>query len=186
LLSAILDQSLRDWRDFYMLGGGASATLIGLMFVAASISASRFTDKYLEPMRAFFSPTVAHFAAVFFVCLVSVMPGQSGESLGGVIGLGALVGLAYCGRVFGLIFRRYMTGLDWEDRAFYALSPVVGYLLLLASAALEFDARPMVANLVAAIGVIVLVAAGLRNAWDMTVWMTTRPMNAEPPNAAGG
>lgn len=181
-MSPTLDQALRDWRDFYMLGGASAATLIGLMFVAASISASRFTDKYLEPMRAFFSPTVAHFAAVFFVCLVAVMPGQSAESLGGVIGLGALAGLAYCGRVFGLIFRRYMTGLDWEDRAFYALSPVVGYLLLVASAALEFEAQAMVANLVAAIGVIVLLAAGLRNAWDMTVWMTTRSVGAEPPS----
>ena len=185
-MSPTLEQALRDWRDFYMLGGGAAATLIGLMFVAASISASRFTDKYLEPMRAFFSPTVAHFAAVFFVCLVSVMPGHSAESLGGVIGLGALVGLAYCGRVFGLIFRRYMTGLDWEDRAFYALSPVVGYLMLVASAALEFDALPMVANLVAAIGVIVLLAAGLRNAWDMTVWMTTRSTVPEPPGVTSG
>jgi hypothetical protein len=185
-LSPSLDQALRDWRDFYMLGGAAAATLIGLMFVAASISASRFTDRYLEPMRAFFSPTVAHFAAVFFVCLVSVMPGHSGESVGGVIGLGALAGLLYCGRVFSLIHRRYLTGLDWEDRAFYALSPVFGYLLLVVSAALEFDARPAVANLMAAIGVIVLVGAGLRNAWDMTVWMTTRSQNPEPPGAAGG
>jgi hypothetical protein len=180
-LPAILDQSLHDWRDFYMLGGAACATLIGLMFVAASIASSLFTSKHLEPMRAFVTPTVVHFAAAFFVCLIAVAPGHSARSLGGILGLGALVGLAYCGRIFGLIFRRFSAGLDWEDRAFYALIPVAGYLLLLAAATMEFDDQPNEANLLAAIGVAVTIGAGLRNAWDMTVWMTTRPPGAEPP-----
>lgn len=29
--------SLRDWQNFYVLMGGASATLTGLMFVAISL-----------------------------------------------------------------------------------------------------------------------------------------------------
>ena len=41
-LSVSLDQTLRDWRDFYVMGGTAAATLVGLMFVFASIGASRF------------------------------------------------------------------------------------------------------------------------------------------------
>ena len=42
-----LDQALRDWRDFYILAGTAAATLVGLMFVSASIGASQFTLKDL-------------------------------------------------------------------------------------------------------------------------------------------
>ena len=61
-LSVSLDQTLRDWRDFYVMGGTAAATLVGLMFVFASIGASRFSSKYLAPMRAFITPTVVHFA----------------------------------------------------------------------------------------------------------------------------
>ncbi len=185
-MSVSLDQALRDWRDFYMMGGTAAATLVGLMFVFASIGASRFTNNYLAPMRAFITPTVVHFAAVLFICLVSIMPGHSGRSLGGVLGVGALIGLAYCASILALIFRRFAAGLTWEDRLFYALIPFAGYLLLLASAALEIDQRPADANILAGIAIIVLIVAGLRNAWDMTVWMTTRGATDPPPAAEGG
>jgi hypothetical protein len=181
MLSPTLDQALRDWRDFYMLSGAAAATLVGLMFVAASIGSSMFNRRGAAPMHAFVTPTVVHFAATLFVCLISVMPCDTARSLGGVIGLGALAGLAYCGRVIAIIVRRFAVGLDWEDRAFYALIPVSGYLLLLGSSAMEFDDRPTEANLLAAIALLVLFVAGLRNAWDMTVWITTRPPGAAPP-----
>jgi hypothetical protein len=54
------------WHDFYVLVGTASATLVGLMFVAASIGAQVFTEQNREGMRAFISPTVVHFSAVLF------------------------------------------------------------------------------------------------------------------------
>ena len=184
-MSPALDQALRDWRDFYMLSGAAAATLVGLMFVAASIASAPFAGRGPAPMRVFITPTVVHFASTLFVCLISIMPSHNARSLGGVIGLGALAGLAYCGRVIAIIVRRFAGGLDWEDRAFYALLPVSGYLLLFVSAALEFDERPSAANLAAAIGVIVLIVAGLRNAWDMTVWITSRPPGAPPPAIEG-
>ena len=85
-----------------------------------------------------------------------------------------------------VIFHRFAAGLAWEDRAFYALVPFAGYLLLLASAALELDERPADANLFAGVALIVLIVAGLRNAWDMTVWMTTRGQTTEPPGMAEG
>jgi hypothetical protein len=185
-MSVSLDQTLNDWRDFYVMAGAASATLVGLMFVFASIGASRLSDNYLAPMRAFITPTVAHFAAVLFFCLVSVMPGHGERSLGGVLGGGALIGITYCGRVLALISRRFAAGLTWEDRAFYALIPLFGYLVLLASAILEIDERPAEANALAGVAIIVLIAAGLRNAWDMTVWMTTHAATGAPPGAAEG
>ena len=181
-----LDQALRDWRDFYILSGTAGATLVGLMFVFASIGASQLARRNMGAMRAFITPTVVHFGAVLLVCLVSIMPGQSVRSLGAALGVGALIGGAYCGQILRLIFRNFAAGLAWEDRLFYALIPVAGYLLLLASAALELDDRPADANLLAGIAIIVLIVAGLRNAWDMTVWMTTRDANPAPPVAEGG
>ena len=35
-----LSQALRDWQNFYILAGGASATLAGLMFVAISLGST--------------------------------------------------------------------------------------------------------------------------------------------------
>jgi len=182
-LSVSLDQTLRDWRDFYVMGGTAAATLVGLMFVFASVGASQVATRNLGAMRAFITPTVVHFGAALLVCLVSIMPGHSDRSLGGVLGVGALSGVAYCCQILILIFRSFAAGLVWEDRLFYALIPFAGYLLLLASAALELDQRPADANILAGIAIIVLIVAGLRNAWDMTVWMTTRGDTAAPPGA---
>jgi hypothetical protein len=114
------------------------------------------------------------------------MPGHSDRSLGGALGVGALIGVAYCCQILLLIFRSFAAGLVWEDRLFYALMPFSGYLLLLASAALELDERPASANVLAGIAIMVLIVAGLRNAWDMTLWMTTRGDTAEPPAVAEG
>jgi hypothetical protein len=185
-LSVSLDQALHDWRDFYMMGGTAAATLVGLMFVFASIGASQIAQRDLEAMRAFITPTVVHFGAALFVCLVSIIPAHSARSLGGVLGVGALVGVAYCGWVFVFILRRYAVGLVWEDRLFYALIPLAGYLVLLASAAAELDERPEEANVLTGAAILVLIVAGLRNAWDMTVWMTTRGAANAPPAAKEG
>jgi hypothetical protein len=184
-MAPTLADALRDWRDFYLLIGTASATLVGLMFVAASIGASLFNEKNVAPMAAFITPTVVHFAAVLFAAIVAVMPGHSESSLGGVLGFGALVGLAYCANVFRAIFRRFADGLGWQDRAFYALIPVAGYLSVAAASALEFGGQPREANPLAAIGLMVLMAAGLRNGWDMTVWLTTRANPAPPPGPGG-
>ena len=46
--------------------------------------------------------------------------------------------------------------------------------------------RPAEANVFAGIAWIVLIVAGLLNAWDMTVWMTTRGQTAAPPGTAEG
>ena len=98
-MSVSFDQTLHDWRDFYVMGGTAAATLVGLMFVFASIGASQLARRNLGAMRAFITPTVVHFGAALFVCLVSIMPGHSERSLGGVLGVGALIGVAYCGQI---------------------------------------------------------------------------------------
>ena len=181
-----LDQALRDWRDFYVMGGTAAATLVGLMFVFASIGANQLARRNLGAMRAFITPTVVHFGAALLVCLVSIMPSHSDRSLGGALGVGALIGVAYCCQILLLIVRSFAAGLAWEDRLFYALIPFAGYLLLLASAAFELDERPADANVLAGIAIIVLIVAGLRNAWDMTVWMTTRDASDPPPMTEGG
>ena len=183
-LNVSLDQTLHDWRDFYVMGGTAAATLVGLMFVFASIGASQLARRNMGAMRAFIAPTVVHFGAALLICLISIMPGHSDRSLGGALGVGALIGGAYCCQILLLIFRSFAAGLAWEDRLFYALIPFAGYLLLLASAAFELDERPADANVLAGIAIIVLIVAGLRNAWDMTLWMTTRGTTTEPPGVA--
>src|SRR5262249_56001382 len=90
-----LGELLHLWHDFYLLIGTASATLIGLMFVAASIAASTMTEQHKAGLQAFFSPTVVHFAAVLVTCVVLSAPLRTWTVLGGLVLVIGAVGGGY-------------------------------------------------------------------------------------------
>jgi hypothetical protein len=169
-----------DWHDFYVLVATASATLVGLMFVATSIGTTIFNEDHRAALETFLTPTVVHFAAVLFSGLVIVIPVESWTSLGAVLGAGGLAGAVYCGRLLVLVFVRHSFKVERIDRVFYLLIPFVGYLLVLASAVLLFMASHDGAD-VMAVAILVLLIAGLRNAWDMMLWIVLRTPGGTPP-----
>jgi len=170
----------RDWHDFYVLAGTASATLAGLMFVAASIGSSIFSEEQRAATNAFLTPTVMHFAAVLLASLVVTIPAQSWIALGGLLGGGALAGATYSGRLTVQLIIRHGFNVDLTDRLFYAVMPFLGYLIALVSAVLLFMRSPAGADLIAAALLILLVAA-IRNAWDMMVWIMIRVPTSKGP-----
>src|SRR5215475_8937602 len=170
---------LRDWHDFYVLVGTASATLVGLMFIAISIGTSIFNEDLCIGMTAFITPTVVHFAAALFTCLLVTIPTQSWYTLGGLLAAGGLAGSLYCGSLAVRIIVR--THVDLSDRLFYALLPLFGYMLALVSAVLLLMHSTVSADLIAA-AVLILLLAAIRNAWDMMVWIVIKtPSGAAPP-----
>ena len=176
---------LRDWHDFYVLAGTGSATLVGLMFVAASIGASYFTERHRLPLTAFLTPTVMHFAAVLFICLVVMIPIHDWHTIGGLLGAIGLAGVIYCGRILLQIIVGNRFKVDFGDRLFYALVPPLGHLLLLTSAVLLFS-RCAAGSAVLAAALLTLLVAGIRNAWDMTLWIAIKaPTPGTPPPQAG-
>src|SRR5579862_2798037 len=129
---------LHDWHDFYVLVGTASATLVGLMFVAASIGATVFGEANRAALAAFITPTVVHFASVLFACFMVVIPSHGWHSLGALLGAGSLAGSIYCGNILTQIIIRHSFNVDLIDRMFYALIPLIGYLLGLAASVMLF------------------------------------------------
>ena len=106
-----LTDLVHEWHDFYLLVGTASATLVGLMFVAASIGAQVFTERNREAMRAFISPTVVHFSAALFICMAATIPSQTWLTSGAALLLGGGAGVIYSARVWVQLFvRRSFTG----------------------------------------------------------------------------
>ena len=169
-----------EWHDFYILVGTASATLVGLMFVAASIGATVFSEANRAALAAFITPTVVHFASVLFACFVAVIPSHGWHSLGGVIGIGGVAGVIYSGRILVNVIIRHSFNVDLTDRMFYALIPLVAYLLAVAAAVLLFEQSRMGADLIA-LALLVLLFAGVRNAWDMMVWIVLKVPGGTPP-----
>jgi hypothetical protein len=172
---------LHDWHDFYVLLGTASATLVGLMFVAVSLGSSIFNEDHRAPLTAFITPTVMHFAAVLFACLMVTIPTQSWLTLGGLLGAGGFAGLIYCGRILVAIIIRHKFNVDLIDRLFYALLPLVGYLIALLSAGLLLMQSAASADVMAT-ALLTLLLAGIRNAWDMMVWIVIKAPSGGGPS----
>jgi hypothetical protein len=73
--------------------------------------------------------------------------------------------------------------VDAIDRMFYATVPLFGYLLVLAAGILLLLGRRWSAEVIAA-ALVVLLFAGIRNAWDMTTWIMMRtPTSAQLPSS---
>jgi hypothetical protein len=69
-----------QWHDFFLMVGGGSAALTGLVFVAMSINLHLIARDSTHRNRAI--GTLAGFAAVFMICALVLMGGQSHVAVG--------------------------------------------------------------------------------------------------------
>jgi hypothetical protein len=169
-----LAEVVRPWHDFFALVGTASATLIGLLFVAASVGSGFFSLERQFAFRSFLSPTVVHFTCVLVACLIAISPLQSRMLFGDLIGADGLFGVVYAGVVWRrMVHHGISATIDLEDRIYYAALPAVGYTIMVA-AGVAFIMRMELGCdvLAAAMGLLTLV--GIRNAWDITAFTAVR------------
>ena len=172
-----LASPLTPWQYFYELLGTASATMVGLLFVAASVSAGVFSSDRRAPLRVFLSASVVNFSLLLATSLIVLAPIRTAPWVGAMIVVCAMFGLTHSGLAWrdtlhdGLLKR-----IDLEDRTWYIILPVVGYLCLAASGVvLALGLDPACLALAASVGL--LLAVGVHNAWDITVWIITRHRN---------
>ena len=162
-------QSLHGWQNFYQLVGEASATLTGLMFVAASLGTSVIDEKAGPKVQTFITPTVAYFSMVLLISALMNIPNQTPLSLALQLSALGLFGTGYSSSHF-----RRLRGFDLDpsDTAQvwlwnFAL-PLFASLWLL-GAALDLHRIAAQGLDAAAVGVLLLVLVGLHNAWNVTL-----------------
>jgi hypothetical protein len=160
---------LEHWHEFYILVGTASATLVALLFVAVSLGAGFLTDERSAATRAFFSPVVAHFTAVFFISAVGLFPAHNPTMFAVLVGVCAAIGAAIS--VFTIVeLLRHGWTKYVQDHLAYGLLPACSYAMLLAAAWLVLTGHEY-ALLVLAYAVLLLLIVNIRNAWDLTLSM---------------
>jgi hypothetical protein len=163
---------LERWHEFFVLVGTAGATLVALLFVAISLGAGVLTDKRTAVTRAFYSPVVVHFTAVFFISAVGLFPAHKPTVFATLVGGCAAIGGAVS--VFTLVeLLRHGWTKYVEDHLAYGLLPAICYAALLAAAAMIL-AEHEYALLVLAGALLTLLIVNIRNAWDLTVSMVRR------------
>lgn len=112
------------WRDFYIMGGAALATLIGLLFVAISLHLKEVLD--VRPLTR--NLEVALYGVVFqlLFCGFMLVPGVSLAEVGVLI-----IGAALVFAVFSIRFSTYRgRGDTLVNLSFTAMSVPIGLLLI--------------------------------------------------------
>jgi hypothetical protein len=167
-------EALDAWHPFFALLGSASATMVGLLFVAVSVGTGVFSVDRPAPLRVFLSASVVHFASVLVACLVMTAPVLDWPLLGlMILGCGGF-GLIYSSIALRDTVRDGMVArIDLEDRTWYIALPILSYLCESASGiALAMHFRPAVTSLALSIGALLVIA--IHNAWDITIWTTMK------------
>lgn len=178
----------QPWQNFYMLIGGAAATLTGLLFIAISIGSGRWKPEERPLLRtaynAFLSPTFMHFVYVLVTAAVVLVPTLTETVLGIMLVLAGLGSLGWILRHLPFLRERFRLGaLDRSDLAWYSLMPAIGYVLYLDAGigllktAAGRATRGEALNALAAASVLLLVI-GVRNAWDLVVFQVLRGLEA--------
>ncbi|HTQ14155.1 MAG TPA: hypothetical protein VMH86_09785 [Rhizomicrobium sp.] len=157
--------ALQQWRDFYVMIGTASGAIVGATFVVATLAGG--IEKRTIGLKGFITPTTVHLSSVLVGSAILTAPTLSALVLALLLGVGALAGAVY-----GIVIWMRITTLkiDLIDRFWYGILPVIAYLLLGASAWLVFAAVEHALELVA-LALVLLLVAGIRNAWDMATFM---------------
>ncbi len=169
-----LGDVIRAWQPFYTLLGAASATLVALLFVTASIATGVFTPNRRAPLRVFLSATVVHFSSVLAASLIILAPLESRILLGALLLACGIFGLVYSVLTWRDTVRDGLSAsIDLEDRTWYVLLPIVCYLFEIGSGALMLQrTRDGCVGLAVAMSMLLVIA--IHNAWDITVWTITR------------
>jgi hypothetical protein len=168
---------MQPWHDFFLLTGGAAATLLGLVFVAASIAATIPNEKLGDDkMRALWVlPIVWAFVRVLVVSATGLIPGQTAPAFGYVLVVLGVLDLARMARTtLGVSevhrTRERLSATDW---AWYVILPATSTIVL-GTAGLGLTlAWPLPAQ-VLAIGLLGHLVVGVHNAWELADWLATR------------
>jgi hypothetical protein len=163
---------LAPWSGFYVLTGSAAASLTGLMFVVITIVTGRETARSSDGIAAFSTPTVAHFASVLVVSATAAAPFHATLPLAILFGAYGCAGALYVVRVATLAARLATYQPDAEDWIFHTLLPAAAYVAIALGGAL-LALHPERALVAPAVGVGMLLAVGIHNAWDVVTYLAT-------------
>jgi hypothetical protein len=176
-----MDSLLAGWENFYVITGSSAGGLTGLTFVVIALAADANRVR-ANGLRAFVTPIIVHFGVVLALAAFLSMPHQSILALS--IGFAAI---AVMGLIWSVVIIKNMPkhASDYlpvaEDWIWNVILPSLVYGLMLAMSYLVWHHVAGALYGMAAASV-ALLFIGIRNAWDIAVWMAlTRPENPDNP-----
>ncbi|HUA90505.1 MAG TPA: hypothetical protein VL994_13785 [Steroidobacteraceae bacterium] len=176
---------LAGWDNFYVIVGSAAGGLTGITFVVIALARDAGRIR-LDGLRAYVSPTMVHFGGVLALAAYVSMPHQHVATLSaGFIG-GGIAGLGYGAATFLSFRRSALSGNGYlpvrEDWLWNIVLPSIAYAALGLLGILIWRMPEQSLFGVAALS-LCLLFIGVRNAWDIAVWMSVRHEGEQSPQA---
>jgi hypothetical protein len=163
---------LETWHEFYLLIGTAGVTLTGLLFVVVSLGPRVVASHRATGVRAFISPNAVYFATTLVVSAVLLVPNLSRTAIGVFLCLGAVASLGYL--AYTKAHQQWRHGkLPFLDWVWFVGLPITSYVLLLLSG-IGFLLEAALSMHAVAAALILLLVIGIRNAWDLVIWVSQR------------
>jgi hypothetical protein len=162
------------WHDFFLLTGGAAATLSGLMFVAVTFGAGLVSGQSAASPRAFIDPTLSHFVQVLGTACFFVMPTVTPRFVGAALVIGMVA------RAFSLAWvlkhmrlaQKARGDLELGDWLSGIIFPVIAFTIIaIGGLAFLVGGADDAAFTTVAIGTTAVLALGLHSAWELMIWM---------------
>lgn len=171
------EATIAAWHDFYVTIGTASASLVGLLFVALSLNPDAVTGPERHNFRAFAEQAFTSFSTVLLIALFFLVPTHDPPTLGiQYLALAAIGSLRVIRRAPSMWrFRSRMPGtLVW--RLALPAAAMIG---------LGFTAAGLLAGNPSALYWLVVVIIGLlmsaaRSSWDLLVSVSEERRRARP------
>jgi hypothetical protein len=170
--------ALGDWRPFYGLTGTAAATLLGLVFVGASLGATILPAGAIDYPAVFLqtlvTPIVLRYSTVILLGAMMTIPSLSQGGLAAISVIAGVCGLA--GALSAGARIRSDPALEQvpgDGTLWHVTIPAAANLLMLASGIGVGlgEARGM-DGLAAAI--LTLLGVSIRSTWHLTAWVMNR------------
>jgi hypothetical protein len=156
-----------EWESFYVIVGAAAGALIGLQFVVMTLMADR--PPAPEAGAAYSTPQIVHFGAALLLTALVRVPWHSIAAAAVLWGLVGVCGFAYLLIVTARMRRQTVYQPAFEDWFFHVALPLSAYALLAVSAVAAFY-RAEEALFAVAAATLMLLFAGIHNAWDAVTW----------------
>lgn len=160
-----------DWTSFYMASAGASATLVGLLFIGVQFNIEHFMGDPSDRWNAVARSTFEIFAIVFLVSLFFLIPGLDdtlrATGLLIAVGGGAVRAIATWRPVMPSIRHLARSGL--LGQTFWLLiSPLIAYFIFTETAGAYLVANsPTLNQTNVALAMLALFTICLRNSWRL-------------------
>lgn len=165
--------ALRSWQTFYFTCGGASAALIGLMFVALSLGMPLLTSATPHDIKTFTSPSVYYFMAVLLLSGAMLIPQYSPPVLGLLLLAGGILAVV---QILPFVVRLVRTALrnkdfNLGDWLLQVIIPAANLFLLFAAATCFLTDQWSWGFMCLWATTMLFLVVGIANTWSLVIWI---------------